>query len=309
MYFRSGNWYFTKLIQPGQHEVRIGRFSLAVIRLMISFASSMMVRSAPKVVSNTASKPILAQPGHQLARDGGADRDPEFLADGSADGRRDLNDHRLAGVEQGCPGLGDVAVAGERGGGAHADALAAVGAVGVDQRLHFRRRDNDAEAAAIGRQRVHRLHLVAHRLAAPAADAFLGVAFQRAAGLVDGIARLLAVIALRVDAELPGQRLQLAVGRLGAGEAGERVVGEQQLQQPAPCEQHPFRVGRHLHALSRGRGARGRQVATPFHFDAADAARGGPVHHLQLAQVEVAEGRDADVDLAGSIQDRSAIRD
>ena len=46
-----------KLIHPGQHDVKIGRFSPFVTRSINSADSSIIVKSALKSVSNTASKP------------------------------------------------------------------------------------------------------------------------------------------------------------------------------------------------------------------------------------------------------------
>ena len=53
----SGKLCSTYLIQPGEQDVNIGSTPPFLMRLSSSVASSMMVRSAPKSVSNTLSKP------------------------------------------------------------------------------------------------------------------------------------------------------------------------------------------------------------------------------------------------------------
>ena len=152
--------------------------------------------------------------------------------------RRDLDHHDRVGVTQ----LGhhriNVRAFHQRAGGADAHALAAVDASrhiqpGVEPRGHL-----SPEASAREVDGSNALHLLAHRDAAPAQHAFVGVAPDRGRRYVDGLVLLAADVPALAHAEIPCQFGQFTTAGPRAREAILRMVGHEQLDYgPARFEQ------------------------------------------------------------------------
>ena len=250
-----------------------------------------------------------AETGYELARDGFARLESEFLADGDANRRGGLDDDGLGGVVEGRPDLLDVGDADDGADRADVDALAAEGAGAVGQRNHRGRADLGGETAAVAGEGADGLDLVADGLAAAAHDALVEVAHD-GRGLVDREGVGLALELDLADAELGGELLEFALLVLGAGEAGLGVVGEEKLEDGAAGVAGALRIRPDLHVVG-DRGGAGRRedlarAADAGGLDKAEAAGGGLVGHAAADIRTVAEGRDLDVELLGGIENRRA---
>ena len=150
--------------------------------------SSMMVRSAVKLVSNTASKPSAAKRRDHLAGHERTGRVVEALAQGGADRRGRLDDDVFVGSSR-ASHTSSIWLRSDGAHRAHGGALAALDADDLAEVLREGRADHGREAAALGEQPADALHVVAHRHAAPAGDALAGVADQGRGALVDHLER------------------------------------------------------------------------------------------------------------------------
>ncbi|MPN31586.1 hypothetical protein SDC9_179060 [bioreactor metagenome] len=109
-----------------------------------------------------------------------------------------------------------------------------------------------------------------------------------------------------VQPEFLSQRLKLAIQVFRADQAVFRMVRKEQIENRAARIDRPQRVGVNLHALRHRRTARRCEVRPPLDLDHADAAGTGPVFELETVHLHMAKGRDADIELLGSFQDRGA---
>ena len=228
----------------------------------------------------------------------------EALAERGADRRRGLHDDGLGRVLERVPDLVDLVALLDGAHGADGGALAALHADDVAEVLREGRADEGREAAALGEQAADVLDLVADRDAAAAGDALAGVADERRGAVVDHLEGLLALVAQLADAEVVGQRAQLAVGGAAADLAVAVVLREEQLDDRLAAVAHLAGVGLDDHAVGRRLAARGDQRAGALDLDEADAAGADGLDVL-----EVAEGGDLHAGLAGRLEDRGALRD
>ena len=152
--------------------------------------SSMIVRSAVKLVSNTLSKPQRRRAVFISKVSGVPGSQAEALADGRARAGRGLDDDVLGRVVDGRPDLVGRVVGPQRAGRAAVDALAAVDADHVGQRLVHEGRDLGLVAAADGLQHADLLQVDAGADAAAAEDALVHVADDGVARAVDLVPRL-----------------------------------------------------------------------------------------------------------------------
>ena len=137
-----------------------------------------------KLVSNTLSKPASFERGVHLEGHRRAGLEAEALADAGARAGRGLDDHVLRRVVDGAPDLVGRVVGVERAGRAAVDALAAVDAHHVAERLVEEGRDPRLVAAADGLEHADFLQVDAGAHAAAAQDALVHVADDRVARLV-----------------------------------------------------------------------------------------------------------------------------
>ena len=243
---------------------------------------------------------VEAQPtqhcGH-LARDAPAFQS-EILAEGYAHGGGGLHHDRLAGIGERLHHLPDVAVLRKGAGRTDGYALAAIDAVGRQDRIVEGRAEDRSESPAYDRQGADGLDLVADRFTAAAEDALFHVAHHRRREVHHRLGGFSLVLGL-ADAEVFGHGLQAAIAVLRAGEAFVGVVREDQLQNGLPGVDDAGCVGADDHPL-RADGFAGRsQVFASFDLYDADAADTGVVLAAQLVQVEVAERRNFDADRSG----------
>ena len=143
---------------------------------MSSVPSSMMVRSAVKLVSNTLSKPARRRAVFISKVTGvpGSRPNSSPMADARRGGR--LDDDVLVGVVDGGPHLVGLVLGVQGAGRAAVDALAAVDADDVAERHVLEGLDGDLVAAADGLEHADFLHVDAGADAAAAADALVHVA-------------------------------------------------------------------------------------------------------------------------------------
>src|SRR5674476_1403323 len=242
---------------------------------MSSVPSSMIVRSALKLVSNTLSKP--------------ARRRAVFIS-------------KVSGVPGSRPKSSPMAARGA--GGAAVHALPAVDADDVAQRQVLEGRDDGVVAAVDRLENADLLEVDAGAHAAPAADALVHVAHHGVAREVGLELRLLGMPeGERADAVLLGQRLQLAVAVAHAAVALAVVLAEQQLEHVAARLAHLARVRADGQRVGDGVHAGGLQRALPLDVDDAHAA-----HARDLEVGVVAERRDLDADGLGGVEDGHAER-
>ncbi len=243
-----------------------------------------------------------AQGGDHLALHIGAHGQAEALAQGDPDRGGGAHHHVLGGVGQGGPDLVGVVPLLEGAGGAGHDALAAGHAVHLVQVPVKGAADVGHIPPVVGADDAHLLGLAAHGGAAPAEHA-LGVVPHQVEGAVLDLGQELVVgVAHRVDAQIPGQVLELALAAAGAGEAVHPVVGEDELQGQAAGLADLLGVGKDLHALADRVDAGGHQAPGPLDLHHADAAGADLVDVL-----EIAEGGDVDAGGPGGLQHRGAL--
>ena len=211
-------------------------------------------------------------PGHR-----GAHGVAEFLTDGAADGRSGLDDDVEMGIAQRLPDPRRRVLLVQRSRGADGDALAAVDAGGLHERAVVGRADDGIERALHHAVDPHRLVVLADRQAAPAADAFVGLAHHRGGKIVDG-----EVVAAAFDEDVPdpvalGQPLQLAVEVALAGKAFKGVIGQKQLDHLLARGEHLRGVGPDAHPFAHRKHAGGVHGRPSLHLHQADPAGGGGV--------------------------------
>ena len=232
-----------------------------------------------------------------LAGHAGADGHAEFLAQGHTDSGSGLHDHDLLRIVDGGPNLGGVVLLGQRAHGAGIDALAAVNAVGGVNGLAESGSNLGLEATLDSADRADLLHLTAGSQAAAAQDALVGIADDGGREVVQRVLDVRAGEVVLVHAQLLGELLQLTVLAADAGEALTLVVGQDQLQHGLAGRADSGGVGLDHHALADG------------HHAGSGQGAGAHVHHTHTAGadlvdvLEVAQGGNMDVGLAGSFQD------
>ena len=148
----------------------------------------MIVRSAVKLVSNTLSKPHSRSAVFISKVSGVPGSQAEALADARPRARRRLDDDVLRRVVDGAPDLVGRVVGVQRAGRAAVDALAAVDADHVAERLVQEGRDAGLVAAADGLEHADLLQVDAGADAAAAQDALVHVADDGVARLVHRVA-------------------------------------------------------------------------------------------------------------------------
>ena len=202
----------------------------------------------------------------------------------------------MSGLSSAFHDLFDLVLLGDRAHRADGRALAALHAGHGGQVVVEGRADDRLEAAVLREQRADVLRLGADAHAAAALDALAAVARAgpawrlsiRRAGLLAGEGDL-------ADAQLGGQRLQLAVLVAVAGLALAVVLGEQQLddRRGGPGGRGGVLVKTFMPGAGR-HGAGGGQVAGPLDLDHAH-----PAGADRLQALDVAERGDADARLPG----------
>ena len=228
----------------------------------------------------------------------------EALADARPRAGRRLDDDVLLRVVDGAPDLVGRVVGVQRARRAAVDALPAVDAHHVAERLVEVRADARLVAPADGLEHAHFLDVDARAHAAAAQHALVRVADDRVARLVDRVLRLGDVAEPEeVDPVLLGQRLQLAVVVALAAVALAVVRREQQVDDVPARLAHLRRVGVDLDGGGHRVRARRLQGPLPLDLDHAHPADAGD------AQVGVvAERGDPDAQLLGGIEDRRPER-
>ncbi len=165
------------------------------------------------------------------------------------------------------------------------DALSAVHTRHIIKRLAEHRLNDGVETALCGADSPDLLYAAAHRHAAAAEYAFVGIAHD---GRGDGAERPVMVVPLIrdvADTQLITQRLQLTVAVSHAGETAFVVVGEYQLKIHAPRFLYCPRFGRYDHAFFGRKHAGSLQAAAAFdHLDEAHTACADGINAFQIAQ-------------------------
>ena len=167
-----------------------------------------------------------AQGGVEAAGEVGAGRQAEGLAEGHAHGRGDLHHAVLGRVVQRLPDGGGLVVLDDGAGGAVGGALAALHAGRLGEGDVAGRRHAGVDAAVEEGERPDVLHLLADLHAPAALDALGEVEDDGAVGVVGREVRHAALDVLDADAEVGGERLELAGAVAAAGQAAVGVVGE-----------------------------------------------------------------------------------
>ncbi len=173
-------------------------------------------------------KPESPQGRHHLAGNNAARAHAQGLAQRHPHRRGGLDNHVFRRIAQRLPHGGGIILLDDRRGGAHAGALAAVGAGGFFQALIKGWGHGGAEAAVDKAVDMHALALAAGADAAAAQDALVLVADQR--GIV-GIQRDILLLADKPDVaqtQLGGDGLQFAVEVALAGETVLGMIGQQE---------------------------------------------------------------------------------
>ena len=228
----------------------------------------------------------------------------EALADARARARGSLDHDVLGRVVNGRPDLVGRVVRPQRAGRAAVDALSAVDADDLAQRLvnegfHFGRL-----GAAGHFQHADLLQINAGAHAAAAEDALVHVAHDGVAGAVNLKAGFIGMPeAEEVYAVLLGQRLQLAVVVAGAGVAFPIVLREQQVEDVPPGLAHLAGVRADGDGRGDGISAGCLKCPLPLHLDGTDAADAGHTEILVIAQ-----RRNVNVQLLRGLQNRGAHR-
>ncbi len=256
-----------------------------------------------------------AERGVDLAGGERAGLHAEGLADGDADGRRDLHQADLLGVLQRGPDLAGLVVLVDGADRAVRGALAALDARRVGELDAGGRGHHRLLAAADELERPDVLHLLADFRAAAALDALVGVEHDRRRRIVDVVVDHFLREGVLADAEVGGDRLELAAAGARALQAVVRVVGEDELEHRL-ADLHDVRVvGDDLHPRRRLGAAGAEQLGAGHELarlgaagdelpDDADAAAGAG-----LEVGVVAEGRDLHVRRAGRREQVRAFRD
>ena len=229
---------------------------------------------------------------------------PKHLAHGRPWGRSGLDDHVLVGVVQRFPHLVEGRVGVEGGGGAAVDALAAIDADDLGQRLVQEGGDLHLVRAVHGLEHAHFLHVDAGADAAAAADALVHVADDRVAGVVDCPPASSTWPKRKLSTPYSSAScLQFAVAVADARIAVAAVLAQQQVEDVAAGDAHGFGVGLDLDGRRDRIGAGRLEVPLTLHLDHADAADAG---HFEVGVI--AEGGDAHPDALGGLEDGGAQR-
>ncbi len=147
------------------------------------------------------------------------------------------------------------------------------------------------------------LDILADLHAAPAFDALGEVEDDGASGGVGRDVLDVALDGLERDVEVRGERLQLALAVASAGEAGLRVIGQDELERGAPHLDDLAIVGGDFHAVLEGRAARADELVATLVADDADAAGSGGQEVPVLA-----ERGDVHLDAPGGVENGGARR-
>ncbi|GBD16926.1 hypothetical protein HRbin26_01836 [bacterium HR26] len=203
----------------------------------------------------------------------------------------------LGGVQ--LPGMmGELAI-GQRPDRADRDAHTAGGAGGVAQVHAVGRADLGLQPAVEHLDRGDADHLVADAGAAGADDAALPLVVDEVAEVFVGPGDLRSPVGVGVDVVVVGVVLQVALTRLVAGGAVERVVDQVHLQDELARLFAGRRVGRDLHTVPHLRGAGFDQAAAP----AEDLDRADPAGAPGAQQRLVAEVGHLDADHPAGLED------
>ena len=225
---------------------------------------------------------------------------PETLADPRPRTGRGLDHNVLGRVVDGLPHLVGQVVGPQGAGGAAVDALPAVDADHVGQRLVHEGADLGLVAAVQGLQHAHLLQVDAGPHAAAAEDALVHVADHGVAGSVNRVPRLGHVAeAEEVHAVFRGQRLQFAMVVPRAGVAFAEVAAQQQVEDVAAGTADLGRV--RVYADGRRDRVTARRLQGPLRLDLHDA---DPADARQAQVLVKTERGDVDLEFSGGFQDR-----
>ncbi len=231
-----------------------------------------------------------------------AGRQSEALADPRPRTGRGLDHDVLGRVVDGLPHFVGEVVGPQGAGRAAVDALSAVDADHVGQRLVHEGADLGLVAAVQGLQHAHLLQVDTSPHAAAAKDALVHVADHGVAGGVNLVPRPRHVAeAEKVHAIFRGQRLEFAVVVARAGVTLAQVAAQEQVEDVAAGAADLGRMGGH--ADGRRDGVAARRLQGPLLVDLHDADPADP----RQAQVFMkAERGDANLEFAGGLQDGRA---
>jgi hypothetical protein len=163
---------------------------------------------------------------------------------------------------------------------------------------------DDGAVAALAHVEHRVLRDVVHEAHAPGAqDAAVRDVDHVSAEVLDRVEALGFLVAGVLAALGEGVILQLALPRLIADRAVERVIDEQELEHALACLSGLLRVHVHHLPLGDGGGARRRELRHLLHFDEAHPTQAG---HRQRRVVAVV--RDQYAGVLGGLEDRGAGR-
>ena len=296
--------YFT---QPGEQLVNWGRTAVRVLLDQRAIQAEQQLHAlfhdrqvGGEIRVEHAVETAAPQGRVHLERERVARLQPETLADPGPRAGRGLDHDVLGRVVDGLPHLVGQVVGPQGAGRAAVDALPAVDAHHVGQRLVAEGADLGLVAAVQGLQHAHLLQVDAGPHAAAAKDALVHVADHGVAGGVDRVPRPGHVAeAEKVHAIFRGQRLEFAVAVAGAGVTLAIVAAQEQVEDVAAGAADLGRMGGH--ADGRRDRVAARRLQGPLLIDLHDADPADP----RQAQVFVkAERGDANLKFSGGFQDR-----
>ncbi len=179
----------------------------------------------------------------------------------------------------------------QRRGWARLDAGTAGDALGLEERLVLAGGNLRLEAAALNGQRERSLHLIAGTHATRADDAQLRIEREVGIALVLGSGTVhLDVVALEAvgslgDADDLGHVLQLAMPVGRTGHALQRMIGNVQIQHPAPQLRQLLRLRADFHPRSHGGRAGRRETPPPLDLHQAQPAGAEGLQRIGGAQL------------------------
>ena len=212
-------------------------------------------------------KPRDHLPGHQTAG-----VHPHCLADPDANGRGGLHHHDPVGVGEFLEHRVGVVTLDDRTRWAHNCALAAVRAGDVAETAVEESGDNASDAALRDVDRAHRLHVGAHRNAAAAQDALVGVPDDGRGGRVPRKDLPRAHKPALLYSQVRCDGLQFAVLVPHTRQAFSWMICQKKLDGGSPRIPDPGGVGGDLDPLTNTGGTGADKRARSLHFDHADAA-------------------------------------
>ena len=223
-------------------------------------------------------------------------RQPESLAQGNANGRRDLRHHGLSGGIERLPNRLGLRTGRQRTGGANRGAQPAVDAFHVLQVFAKRRQHAGRGAAESEIDHADALNLFARPHAVAAQDALVRIAHQRDAGTIDRLRLVGRFESHLVHTQPPRQLLQLAGRAFGAGRAVLLVIGQDQLQGDLPHLPNLFGVRPHPHARFRRCGATGHDAPS------LDLDQAQPAGAIDAQLRVIAKRGDVDAGIPGQFE-------